>query len=764
MDKREQEFQKRLLSTFKVEAAEHIQALASGLIELEREPSDEKRMQVLETVFRGAHSLKGAARAVGLADIESLCQSAESVFAALKLNQVDLSLALFDVLHEAVDALGKLLSSVGTDPAGQGLPISDLLGRLENAGKSVAAPTAASGEPPARAQARPQREARPDAPEERTALADTVRIATARLDALLFQAEELLSAKLTASQRAAEIREALGELAVLKRERAKIALTTRALQQAWDRAPKRHGTDKADPQLRKLLEFAEWEAVFVKSLEARLAALAKSAEHDQRSVGAMVDGLLEGMKKALMLPLSSALAPLPKMVRDLSRDQAKEVALAVSGEEIEVDRRILQEMRDPFIHLIRNCIDHGIETPELRQRVNKPARGVVTLAITPKDGSKIEIVVSDDGAGIDVAKVREAARRLGLLSPEDAQNLDEQLALPLVFQSGVSTSPIITDISGRGLGLAIVREKVEKLGGSVMIETHPGRGTAFRVVLPLTLATFRGVHVGVNDQRFVLPSALIEQGARVKFEDIKTVENRETIRWNGQALALVRLADVLELPRRRAENAARDTVQVVILGAAGKRIGFAVDEILGEQEVLVKSLGKQLSRVRNIAGATVLGNGKVVPILNVPDLLRSAVSVSAAPLASTMEKQETPAERQSILVVEDSITSRALLKNILESAGYQVAAAVDGIDALTLLKTERFDLVVSDVEMPRMDGFDLTARIRADKALAQMPVVLVTALESREHRERGVDAGANAYIVKSSFDQSNLLDIVGRLI
>jgi len=750
MDNKETEFQRKLLSTFKVEAAEHIQALSSGLIELENAPAAGKRMQVIETVFRAAHSLKGAARAVGLAEIESICQSVESVLSALKRKQLDLSPALFDVLHDAVDALGKLLAPAADESfAREKLLIPDLLRRLESAVKG---------------EAQPRQVLRPASSEEKTVLADTVRITTGKLNSLLFQAEELLSAKLTASQRAAEIREALSELATLKKERTKIAPAMKAVQQAWEKAAKRNGSDKAGAQLRKLAEFMGWESAFMKTFEGKLAALAKSAGHDQRSLGAMVDGLLEDMKKALMLPISSALEMFPKMARDLSRDQGKEVDLALSGGEIEIDRRILEEMRDPLIHLIRNCIDHGIETPEVRRRANKSPRGSVTLAITQKDDSKIEILVSDDGAGIDIAKVREAARKLGLISAQDAGAREGPGVLPLVFQSGVSTSPIITDLSGRGLGLAIVEEKVARLGGVVSVETQPGRGTAFRVVLPLTLATFRGVHVRVNDQRFVLPSAQVEQVLRLKREAIKTVENRETVPWNGQAVALVHLADALELPRVHDGSAAGDTVQAIILGAAGKRIAFAVDEILGEQEVLVKTLGKQLSRVRNIAGATVLGTGKAVPILNVADLLRSAVKVAAVPIARTTEPQESAAERKSILIAEDSITSRALLKNILESAGYHVAAAVDGIDAFTLLKTERFDLVVSDVEMPRMDGFDLTAKIRADKAFAQLPVVLVTALESREHRERGVDAGANAYIVKSSFDQSNLLEIVRRLI
>jgi len=268
----------------------------------------------------------------------------------------------------------------------------------------------------------------------------------------------------------------------------------------------------------------------------------------------------------------------------------------------------------------------------------------------------------------------------------------------------------------------------------------------------------------VNGQQFVLPSTYVEQAARLKREEIKTVENRETIPWNGQVLALVRLADALELPRRTSADAGGDRVQVVVVGSADRRIAFLVDEVLGEEEVLVKTLGRQLSRVRNVAGATVLGTGKAVPILDVPDLLKSAAKVAAAPMAAAAQEKEAALEKKSVLIAEDSITARTLLKTILESAGYDVSTAVDGVDAFTLLKTERFDLVVSDVDMPRMNGFDLTGKIRADKALAELPVVLVTALESREHRERGVDVGASAYIVKSSFDQSNLLEVIRRLL
>jgi two-component system chemotaxis sensor kinase CheA len=350
------------------------------------------------------------------------------------------------------------------------------------------------------------------------------------------------------------------------------------------------------------------------------------------------------------------------------------------------------------------------------------------------------------------------------VSAEEADQLGEQDAIALTFRSGVSTSPIITEVSGRGLGLAIVREKVERLGGTITLKSRHDGGTSLRILLPLTLATYRGILVRAGDHVLVIPAIAVERVTRVAGENIRTVANRETIPLDGQTVSLVWLSDILDMPRKNAAGGLGDSAQAVVLSLGSVRVAFRVEEILGEQEVLVKALGPKLVRVRNVAGASVLGTGQVVPVLNVPDLMKSAVKPMAPPLTLNAAGKSAATKKQSILVVEDSITSRALLKNILESAGYNITTAVDGIDAYTALKTGTFDLVVSDVEMPRMDGFDLTAKVRSDKQLAELPVVLVTALESREHRERGIDVGANAYIVKSSFDQSNLLEVIRRLL
>jgi len=753
MSTQEDEFQKQLRATFKIEAAEHLQAIGTGLLGLEKAPAPNEQRRLVETVFRAAHSLKGAARAVNFTEIESICQSLEDVFASWKRQESAPSLETLDALHRALNAINAAFAAPeatrGTGTFAPPLPAAEPV-HLEPA---WAAPA------PAEVIAPPARSAAEKAPHE-----ETVRIAVAKLDACLLEAEEMVTAKLTTGQRVDELRELAGRFETWRNEWVSVEPDAHALRRAIDRPGPRRMARQSAPSLGRLLEFLDGNADHFRALESELATLIRTAEQDRHAIGKLVDDLLEDSKKLLLLPFATLSASFPKLVRDLCRDQGKEADLVILGEDVEIDKRILEEMKDPLIHLLRNCIDHGVETPEARIHLGKPPRATITLALSRVNGSKVELRVRDDGAGIDTAKVKEIAVKHGLLTAEEARDLGDADARSLVFHAEVSTSPIITRLSGRGLGLAIVREKTEKLNGEVSVESEPRIGTCIRIVLPAMLATFRGILVETAGRPFVVPTAQVERVAHLKPEDIQTVEGRETISINGRAMALVRLAEVLALmqPARPSEPVAATCI--IVLGVGEQRIAFAVETVLAEQEVLVKPLRKPLSRVRNIAGATVLGSGQVVPILNVTDLLKSARKAGGAPAHVAIRTKLQTAEAKTILVAEDSITSRMLLKNILETAGYRVKTAVDGMDAFTLLRSEHFDLVVSDVEMPRMDGFDLTAKIRADKKLAETPVVLVTALESREHRERGIDVGASAYLVKSSFDQSNLLEAVRRLV
>jgi two-component system chemotaxis sensor kinase CheA len=745
-----EEFLARLLETFKLEAREHLNAISSQLDEMARAPPAE-RVRAVEVAFREAHSLKAAAHAVSQREIGRLCQSMEGAFAALKRGELESGSALLVALQDAADAASDLLAAVGSgfDPA-QTARATALADTLEAMRKGAPAPGADG--PPSEAAA----VAAPPAP----VAAGTIRLSVHRLDALLLQAEEMLPIKIGAREQVAALNEALAALADWRR--------------AWQRtvAPqetKQHalaavlGNERQTRQGDSLPGLMEWNIQRISRLEAALSVARRRAAGHEREAGVKVDRLLENVKRVLMLECRSLLDMFPKVVRDLAREQGKEVDLQIEGAELEIDRRILEELKDPLLHLVRNCVDHGVEKPHGRSAAGKPARATIRISAAQRESDKVEITVADDGAGVSLKRLAASAIKQGLLPAERAPSAGEAELLPLMFQSGVSTAPMITDLSGRGLGLAIVREKVERLGGTVEVEAREGRGTTFRLLVPLTLATFRGIVVRVADHNFVIPTLGIERVLSGRRDDVRTVEDRPMLAVNGTHLPLVKLADVLEIAASARPAEADSRFLALVLGSSAMRVAFEVDQVHGDREVLIKPLGRTLERVRNVLGATVLADVGIAPILNVHDLLKSALRVARAPVSAAISATARAAQERRVLIVEDSITARGLLKNILEAAGYQVQVAVDGVEAWALLCVEPFDVVVSDVEMPRMNGFDLTARIRADRRLAELPVVLVTALDSREDRERGVDVGANAYIVKRDFDQERLFEVLQRL-
>jgi two-component system, chemotaxis family, sensor kinase CheA len=787
---------RELLETFRLEAQDHLDALGSLLVELEREESSAQRRPLVEHIFRRMHTLKGAAHAVNLVDVAKRCQDLESLLSDLKRGDLALDLGLFDRLHREVDLL---TARIFAPPGGATQANETTAGAAQAGDPGATAPAANTDRYPEGGAAHPPcppRSAEGAAPvtlrdladtegwqafsagdralpldqtgtaapdpapssaqrelwPEKAQVQDTVRVPTRLLESLLLQAEELVSAKLAASVLLEELSAAAGELVGRGTARSRaLELAGAALRTA--------GSDLPAARLAgQVQELCECE----RHAEGRLRALEKGAERNLRAPGGMIDPLLEEMRKLHLLPFATLTDPFGKLIRDLARELGKEAEMTLSGGDLEIDRRILAGLKDPLLHLIRNVMDHGIETVAQRTGRGKPVRGKIGISLKLRDAQHAELTVSDDGRGIDPAQVRGTALRLELVTAEAAERMGDAEALQLVFESGFSTAAMITALSGRGIGLAIVREALERLGGHVTVSSRPGQGTEFTLTLPLSFALIRGVQVVTGGRPCMLPAANVELTSRLARDEIRSVEGRDTVVLGGEVFSLVSLAAVLELgDRGRSEN--DPSQQVVLLRAADKRIAFAVDQVIGVQEVLVKPLGSQLARVRNVAGATVLGNGCVVPILNINDLLRSALLGHSRGGSRSAEVARSRPKRLSVLVAEDSITSRTLLKNILESSGYQVSTAFDGADALSQLKTGSFDIVVSDVEMPRLDGFGLTAAIRADSRWASLPVILVTGLESRAHREHGIEVGANAYVVKSSFDQSSLIEVIQKL-
>ncbi len=742
----DEEFFSRLLATFRIEAGEHLEAMSSGLIQLKRLSPKAAGGDLVEVVFREAHSLKGAARAVNFQEIESACQAFENVFSAMKQDQEIISVALCELLLECVDEIGKWL---GAEEARKP-SVQALVERLENVSSNcrlMHQDGISEASQHDFTQLLP--EVDPDG-ESRSNTSGTVRVSSERLKEVMHRAEEMVTSKQAGLKHIQDLRELDARFSEGKKRMEEVRLLVRRFV----------NKEKVEPKkVEKLMASLDAQKRLDKSVEGGIKEAIQSAEKEGRQLATKVDELLADVCEMLMMPFDSMSDGFQRFIREMARQQGKKIELSLLGGQIEIDKRILDELKDPILHLLRNSVDHGIEPPSVRKRKQKSPEGKIMLSLAQKGGGKVEIAVADDGSGIDRDKLVEAGHRLGLLRHEKNDGLEAGKVLSLVFHSGVSTSQMITDISGRGLGLAIVQEKVERLGGRVEVESILDSGTTFRLEVPLTLATFKGILVSVDGHHFIFPLHQVERVARVARSAIQTLENREAIEMDGQPVSLARLGAVLELPAR---SLVGDPVPLIVLGRDSSRIAFVVDAIHGEQEIVVKPLGRQLARVKNINGACLLGSGEVVPVLNPQDLLKSAVRQLSSSLLAA-EKPEIPLVHK-ILVVEDSITARTLLKNILESVGYTVVTAVDGIDALNRIKTDSFDLVVSDVDMPRMNGFELTSQIRADSHLAELPVVLVTALGSSEHRERGNAVGASAYIVKSSFDQTGLLDVIGRLI
>ncbi|MET3134569.1 two-component system chemotaxis sensor kinase CheA [Oxalobacteraceae bacterium GrIS 1.11] len=740
MSTHDDDFLQLLLATFKIEATEHLDAMAGYLQALELDAPGTRHAELLESLFREAHSMKGAARAVDLDDLETLCHAFEGALAAHKGQALELTPAMLETLAAGLAQLAALTrDSVDAKPAWAPARLAELVAALDRLRDGAPAPARSAPAPAIRAPA-------PGAPPLQ-ASSDTVRISTGKLASLLTQVEEQLALKYHAAQLAGELGALREALTALKNAAGKTARDARAL--------RRSGAARDGALLTRVLDGAEQNQDLAKTCCERLAHIEGAAQQDRRALCGMVDALHENVKETLMLPFGSLSMGLSQLVRTQSRANGKHIELHLEGAAMEVDRRILEQLKAPLIHLISNAIDHGIESPARRVAAHKTAQARIVVALAARAGNMIELTVSDDGAGIDLAQLGATAVKCGLLEARQLPAIGRDALLALLFESGFSCAPMLTGSSGRGLGLAIAREKVERLGGSIKIARSDHLGSQFCIALPATLTALRGLLVAVGEQRFVLPLRNVERVLRLPQTALVSVENRASIILGDRVMALLPLAAILGL---QPAALAPDWLTVLVLVAGEKRLACQVDAIDSEQEVLLKQLGPLLRRVRNIAGAAILGPGRVLPVLNVEDLLVSAQAVAPAPA------RRAASARAAVLVVDDSMTSRTLLKNVLETAGYEVSTAVDGKEALQTLRGAKFDLLVSDVDMPRMNGFDLTAQVRADHALSELPVILVTSTGSREHKERGIEVGASAYIVKSDFKQSNLLDLVRSLL
>jgi two-component system, chemotaxis family, sensor kinase CheA len=692
-----------LQALFLEELDERLRDFDADLEKLEATADETERVAIVNRLFRGAHSLKGAASTVGAASIESVCHQLEDFLGELRDGRVIFIAGHADVLLETTAAL----RAAGRDLAKgkPGVPIvADLAERL-------ASPAAPPPAPPP-----PQRP--PPASEAPTAavlppLRDrTLRVASEKIDALLQQSGELISARMRSDMLRSEIATAADLAHRIRR-----------------------GTPDADA---------------LGALERTLDHIAASADLDRVALESTTNELDAGLRELRMVPFASVCEGLDRIVAEAAAS-GKSIAFEIDGGEIGLDRTIVDRVRDPLVHLVRNAVDHGIEIPQRRIDAGKPARGTIRLSAAVH-GGHVQVIVSDDGRGMDDAELRKRARERGV----DVAGVD---AAVLAFLPGISTATVVTGRSGRGVGLDAVRSEIEAVRGTVSVSSTPNRGTRFTLLLPFTLMTLRVILFHADGQALAINAGWVQRFVRIEPHRVQNVGGRSLLHVGDETIPLVSLGEVLNGPAQRPEPRA-----AIVVDALGSSLAFAVDELLEERDLVFRSLGARLSGVRHVSGAAILGDGSIALILRGTALATDALALARRARPTRVAAPEAGAPKR-VLLVDDSVTTRALERSILEAAGYDVVTAPDGQAAWQILSgDEDVDVVVSDVDMPHMDGFTLAETIRRSNRRRELPVILVTARDNDADRQRGLQAGADAYIVKSGFRQETLLDAIAELV
>ncbi|MFQ5479185.1 MAG: response regulator [Candidatus Binatia bacterium] len=790
MDKEDLALIESLMPTFLEDLEEHAYALNSDLLALESTTAIEERSELFRSLFRTAHTIKGASAMMNVPLLEESCHHFEDILGALRDNLLSLTPDLLQLLFETADGVEDVRVRLQENNRLDDSALVGLVPRLalalmdkqmvpgtgssncpsapENgAGEPVApaahdtdalsttAPSAPSAgealeaEPPTHAPQTPEPPSTQQAEKCDGSALDSslkenavLRVKSEKLDRLMNRANELLLVHGRTANHEKWLRDIMGFIDSWSTGSAVSSnggAATAALGQGIGVAPPR---DESRSNLKQLAK--------------KLDQLATELTRDRRVFGQTVASVEEEVRNMRMFPFGDACQGLARMARDIAKREGKEVEFLIEGADVELDRSILEALRDPLSHLVRNAIDHGLEEPEQRRAAGKDARGRVVVAAALR-GAQVEVSITDDGGGLDSGAIRAQAQQRGLPLPNDSEELAD-----LLFHSGFSTAPMVTEISGRGVGLDVVKSTVETLHGTVDLFSEPGSYTRFVLTLPLTLTTADALLVKVGDCTSAVLTANVHQLLRIRPEDVRIVEGQEVVSVKDRLVRVVPLAETLGItnPEGRSGESSSD---LMILSAGGKQAGFLVDELVSEQRVIVKNLGARLKRVKYVSGATLLPDGQIALILNASELVRSALGGALSVRSSSLGNPDQQ-QRKRVLVVEDNTTTRVLEKTILEAAGYDVLIAVDGAEAWEILQGESVDIVLTDVDMPNMDGFALTETIRNSHEHRDLAVVLVTSRESSSDKARGIDVGANAYIVKSAFDQKGLLEIVSQLI
>ena len=755
-----------LLELFSLEAEAQTQVLNAGLLALERNPTQADQ---LEACMRAAHSLKGAARIVGVDAGVIVSHVMEDCLVSAQEGRLYLQREHIDALLQGTDLLMRIATPGNTvgpqdidayvahmnellDPSAPVAPSVQVAPPDFDVSQLLLMPTPVAPEPvidvPAQAQVEPQVSPEPvRRPQRLTESGERVlRVTAQRLNSLL----DLSSKSLVETQR---LKPFLVTLQRLKRMQSTNLRAMDTLSEQLKVMGLGHEAEEALIDARRIL--AESQQLLGE----------QTAELDEFcwQAGQRAQMLYDTALACRMRPFADVLVGQERMVRDLGRALGKQIRLEIEGEKTQVDRDVLEKLEAPLIHLLRNAVDHGIETPEQRLLAGKPAEGLIRLRISHQAGLLV-LELSDDGAGVDLERLRRTIVERQLSTELTVAQLSEEELLSFLFLPGFSLRDTVTEVSGRGVGLDAVQHMVRLLRGAIVLEHTPQHGSRFHLEVPLTLSVVRSLVVEVADEAYAFPLAHIERMRDVHPDDIVQLEGRQHFWHEGRHVGLVAASQLLQRPPSQSDD---ETLKVVVIRERDAVYGVAVERFVGERTLVVLPLDPRLGKVQDISAGALLDDGSPVLIVDVEDMLRSVDKLlNTGRLERIDRRNRHTAEltRKRILVVDDSLTVRELQRKLLLNRGYEVAVAVDGMDGWNALRAEHFDLLITDIDMPRMDGIELVTLLRRDSRLQSMPVMVVSYKDREEDRRRGLDAGADYYLAKASFHDDALLDAVVELI
>ncbi|RVZ24773.1 chemotaxis histidine kinase/response regulator CheAY2 [Helicobacter pylori] len=776
-----------IMEDFLIEAFEMNEQLDQDLVELEHNPED---LDLLNRIFRVAHTIKGSSSFLNLNILTHLTHNMEDVLNRARKGEIKITPDIMDVVLRSIDLMKTLLVTIrdtGSDTNnGKENEIEEAVKQLQ----AITSQNLESAKETSGTKETPQKEAKEEAKEENKenkAKAPTAENTAS--DNPLADEPDLDYANMSAEEVEAEIerllnkrQEADKERRAQKKQEAKqeVTPTKEPPKTETPKAPKTKtkAKAKADTEENKAPSIGVEQTVRVdvrrldhlmnligelvlgknrliriySDVEERYDGEKFLEELNQvvSSISAVTTDLQLAVMKTRMQPVGKVFNKFPRMVRDLSRELGKSIELIIEGEETELDKSIVEEIGDPLIHIIRNSCDHGIEPLEERRRLNKPETGKVQLSAY-NEGNHIVIKISDDGKGLDPVMLKEKAIEKGVISERDAEGMSDREAFNLIFKPGFSTAKVVSNVSGRGVGMDVVKTNIEKLNGIIEIDSEVGVGTTQKLKIPLTLAIIQALLVGVQEEYYAIPLSSVLETVRISQDEIYTVDGKSVLRLRDEVLSLVRLSDIFKVDAILESNS---DVYVVIIGLADQKIGVIVDYLIGQEEVVIKSLGYYLKNTRGIAGATVRGDGKITLIVDVGAMMDMAKSIKVN-ITTLMNESENTKSKNSpsdyiVLAIDDSSTDRAIIRKCLKPLGITLLEATNGLEGLEMLKNgdKIPDAILVDIEMPKMDGYTFASEVRKYNKFKNLPLIAVTSRVTKTDRMRGVESGMTEYITK----------------